>query len=437
VTRGRGRSRRERGPGRRNRVSAATAFLLPAAALFLLAASARAEVSRDLTSLPYRRVVHLAAHVPAGYWLAMVEDSLLAARSAPDFHDVRLMNGAGESVPFAVLPPRREDPVDIAVMASPLPAQYSSDTFLQVDLGPDYPESILVELPRRSGQGPVVIRTGPQRERTVRLEPIPGAHPRTHPTGQAPPEPGVDRRFGIAAGRYLQVDFQSTGNFLPGDSLRVYRRVERAAPRLSVPFRIVSRGFEGRTWRAVVELESPAGAATAIAIKRRTVLARPPVRVDARLPRGGWRYVSVLGDEASAPRGDSAGSLEFPPVRTDALRLTVGAADPRNAPLTVEGVQTVPTRWAFPASAAAGTLWVAYGDPYLGAQDWFLEDTAERVPGFAPVTLGPETANPLFRPPGFGLNWLRRHPPVLGAATVIVLALVALLVFRARSEAEA
>jgi hypothetical protein len=91
-------------------------------------------------------------------------------------------------------------------------------------------------------------------------------------------------------------------------------------------------------------------------------------------------------------------------------------------------------RWAFPASAATESLWVAYGDSYLGPQAWYLEDAANRVPGYTAVGLGPETANPLLQPPGFGLDWLRRHPPVLGVAMVIVLALVALLVLKGRSE---
>ncbi len=412
---------------RRRRVPAIAALLL------LVGAAAGAEVSKDLTTLPYRRAVLPPNHVPAGAWLAVVEDSLLAARSSPDFHDVRLMNAAGQSVPFAVLPPRREDPIDLPVLARLLPRQHTSDTVFQVDMGPDYPETLLVEFPRRSGQESVAIRTGPDREGTVRLEPLPEALDRSHPV---PPEPGLDVRAGIAAGRWLQVDFFSTGNFLPGDSLRVYRRVERAAPRLTVPFRIASRGFEGRTWRAVIELENPAGAATAVVIHRRNALSRPPMRVEARLPGGAWRFVPRLGQGSpgrEANAADTFESLEFRPLRTDALRLTVSAADPPNPPLTVEGVQTVPMRWAFPASAATESLWVAYGDPYLGAQAWFLEDAANRVPGYTAAGLGPETANPLLQPPGFGLDWLRRHPPVLGVAMVIVLALVALIVFRGRT----
>ncbi len=414
-------------------VLACTGVLASAALLAGATGAARAEVSRDVRALPFRRPILLPDPAAStGGWPAVAEDSILAGASGPGFADVRVVNEAGESVPFATLTPRRDDFRLDPVAAAPLGGARSGESFARIlDLGADPPARVVVELPPWAYLALVQSARGPDPERAEWRPDATGPFP--EPAGAA--APGAGRTVVERPDRYLKLTVEPRGGAAPRDTLRAYALVEREVPREEVRFRVRSRGFDGRRWRAVLELTGPARAVTAVRFTRPESLTRPPIAVESRIRGGGWRPVAgrLPADEPGpVARGEVQNEIAFDPVRTDAIRITVSGADPPNPPITVTGVAAIPVRWTFPPPRPGARLWLAYGDRFLGPRDWYLEDAAERAPRYLPAALGPPEANPLHAPPGFGLDWLRRRPGILTGLMIALLAGVALFVLRFR-----
>ncbi len=427
------------------------------AAAAVLAAAApppvRAAVSEDVRSLPLRRAVRTPAGAATGTaWITVAEDSSLASACRPDFADLRLVNGDGESVPFAVLPPMRRDLLLEPVGVFPLRWSAASDGLYEaaVDLGPAAPESLRVTLAVDRGSRVFEFRGGvsPGGLASLTWRPSAPAGPRPgRPGARAPRAPVIPAgegkvfRYDLeSGGRVLQLQFRSASIRDLPDSVRVEARRSRRVFTETAAFRIASSGFDGRLWRAVLELEGPPRAVAAVLWAPEETASRRPVQVEARRPDGGWRFVADGTEtgrvEDFTPGLEGRTGLAFDPVRTTAIRITVTGTDPPNAPLAPDRVVVVPERWAVPPEEAAGELWVAFGDRYLGAQDWYLEEDAARAPRYLAAALGPAEPSPWYSPPGFGLDWLRRRPAALTVLMVAVLAVVALVAFRRRPGAQ-
>jgi hypothetical protein len=72
-------------------------------------------------------------------------------------------------------------------------------------------------------------------------------------------------------------------------------------------------------------------------------------------------------------------------------------------------------------------VWISEGRARLVERDRCTQCAG---PSLLRAPLGTVEVNPLYRPPGFGVVWLQRHPTALTMALVAILALVAALVLR-------
>jgi hypothetical protein len=402
-----------------------------------VAAVSTGSVSHDIQLLPQRREVRPAT--AGARWVVVNEDSALAAGAALDLADVRFMNDAGEALPAASIPPRLSDERSrfIAVVPVTWKETPGPNWVGLADLGASPDGAVAVTFDERTGAA-LRMDTGPD---TLAWRPLPqvGADRWDRPPPREPYAPGrmepspatVRQRYG-RADRHLRLTVGAYGGALP-ESLRVERWSVNAVPRDAVAFRVVGEGYRGRTWEATVEIAGPERALAALIVERRGPRVPLDVTLDLRVRRGGWSRAILTRALGISSRLDT---LLIEPGRTTALRVQVANADPPNPPFTILGVEAAPQRWCV-APGDSGRLWIAYGDPYLEPKTWLSEDPTREDPGPVAATLGPEEPNPFHTPVGFGLEWLQRKPAVLTVAMVIVLAAVAIVIWRGtRSRAK-
>lgn len=393
------------------------------------AAAAGAAVSKDVTTLPWRRPV-VVPEGTAREWIEVREDSVLAAGAAFGFPDVRIVDGEGTVIPVAILEPTLRETRYGEERGLPLRWERTGRSAwweAEADLGADRPPSLVFELLTGpdAGYRPTYYAS-PDRVHWSTVDPL-------DVTSRA--IRGQEDRYRLRLDepdRYLSVKVMS-GDRPRISGLVVVPRETRSTPREAVPFTVRRSGFDGRTWEATVTLDGPARAVAGLLLEvPRATPASFPVGIRAELPDGGYRWIRT----ESVPDWSSTtlDTLLFGPVRTRTLRVEVGNADPPHAPVEIRGVVAVPTRWLFPPSARE-RVWLAYGDPYLEPRDWEMEGHALWQPATVLATLGAPEPNPVFEPPGFGLQWLKRHPAVAGAAMIGLLVLVGIIVLRgARSS---
>jgi len=432
-------------------------------AFVLAAAMARAEVSEDVTHLRWRREVLARPSVDQA--VIVEEDSIIAAASRRDLADVRLMNNKGELLPLAWLPPQRMFAEERLFREFPLEWRRGEDGLWGVtfDLGPSPPETMVAELV--SAVGPWEVRFfGGEPDGGWSLLPQEVAEPRSG--GMAWRIERVAPLLRLAVERDLP---QATTR----DRLRLLIREEIPTPRERLAFRSLEAGFAfraGGAWRATLQVKGPPRLLTRLDVRG----LRPGrnaygIMLEARLEAGGWRQIDVTSPPELIE--GSVDSVVFRPVRTDALRLTVRGADAPNDPVEVEALLATPQRWIFevgsgPDVETGGALWLAYGDPHAvppphprsapearpepreaadhgpGAGGEDQASTVSRSDGDSSrrgsrALLGPPESNPFHREPGFGLEWLRRHPTVVTVAMLIVVAVVAVLALSSRGRGAA
>jgi len=399
---------------------------------------AGADVSSDVRTLAWRRPVHLPGG--ASGWYAIVEDSVLAAGSGPEFADLRLTNAEGRSLPVRVERPsatrlRWATFRDLPVRWT---ASGKDSREMIVDLGADAasrPVRLTVELTGLSARTPVQVTSRDSTDEEWVLLPVvhDPATPLDSPLpGTAHVEVGDPRRFL----RLVQDRASAPGS---EDRLRLLTRETSPATRESVAFRVSPGRFlsGGNEWQAVVTLDGPARAVTALTLRWAEERGARTWRVEARLPAGGWRFhAASRPDEDGTDGRATRDSVDLAPVRTTELRITVTGADAPNIPCEIADVKATPQRWLFRADAPE-SLWVAYGDPFLETP----ADAGEAPPREEPVreaALGAPEPNPFRRDPGLGVEWLKRHPSVVGVVMIGLLGLVTwLAVGRAARHSDA
>jgi hypothetical protein len=392
--------------------AAAACAAAVAAAGLLPPAAAATEVSADVRVLPWRRPVHVPP-VQRGDWIEVWDDSLLASGAAAEFADVRFIDAGGVAQTFA-----RREPMLASVWYRPIPQHLHAGrdgAILAGDLGRDLPRGLALRVHATAGGGQFVVESSSD---SLHWHPV-GA------PGVAPQPPGAFDTFdlGSVAERWIRVAAADA-------RLELLERSERRTPREPVPFRITGQRFDGRTWVAELEIAAPALALCRLKLMPRTALAQHAVRVEGRLPNGGWRdLIHTTVQSLPLPDGTArVGAIEWEPFRTRALRLFVDGADAPNAPVTVDSLARTPLRFALPAPTVP--MWVAYGDAHVLAAHAPFDLEREFDTHFARAALGPLEANPWHRPPGFGLAWLQRHPGALGVVLIVILAAVAFVVLR-------
>ncbi len=394
------------------------------------AAPAAAEVSSDVRTLPHRRAV-LLPDGQAGGWFAVAEDSGLAAMSGPEFTDLRLVGADGRSRTLHAEPPARSRVVYTRLRELPVVWAEAADGMREMTVTLEEAEAgqpLTVEVTGLSA-GPAFQVTGRDDpgDEWVYLPISPdGAQgmrpPDKHPVARV--DLGETRRF---------LRLQQHGSGPPGadDRVRLLARDVIGAAMFPVQVRSATGRFHGSSrneWIAEIVLEGPARAVTRMDLRWAERQPGHGTRLQAKLPAGGWTEVYT---ETEPPEGGTETSLKFEPVRTTALRLTVYGADAPNEPCMVDAVRAVPLRWLFRADAAE-SLWVAFGDPYQKVAAAVAEgpDSPQEV---REAALGPVEPSPWYREPGFGLEWLKRRPAVLGAVMVVLLGAVAWLALVRRS----
>jgi hypothetical protein len=392
---------------------------------------ARADVSADVRTLPLRREVLFPKDAASG-WYAIVEDSLLAAGAGAEFADLRLVDAEGRSRPLHAEAPVQDRTRRVVLRKLPVVWTERGEGTREMifELDPSLPPRLSIELTGLSGRFPFRVTGRDSAGADWVFLPI--------------DEEDVSPADGPAPTSSSRVDLRQTRRFLrlqqdgaspPGSEDRVLLvQLETVGVRFSpVEFRAGPGRFSGKggdEWRVEVQLIGPPRALARLDLHWASVAPRDPsVRLEARLPRGGWRDLYV--DERVA--NDRGESLLFAPVRTGALRLLVFGADAPNEPCTIASVDAVPQRWIFHAERPE-TLVLAYGDPFLvtppGAEDPPPSDADVRE-----VALGSPAANPWYREPG-GLEWLKRRPAALSVVMIVLLGLVAWLALARRQAAE-
>ena len=405
-----------------------------------------AAVSADIQHLPFRRSVTLVADARPARAI-IEEDSILAAGAALDFADVRLMNEQGEGLALVREPLRRMDEIFTDWRSVPLRWREESNDarWMVIDLGDNAPRELILAFQGPVGNHAITVEGSADSSDWSTLT-------QRYDINMPPPK---DYRFNsqrIALAetrRWLRIRQDSPFN-APSvdDRLDLMLRLERSTPRVSVGYR-AETGYarsRGASWEAILRLTGPPRAITRIdLVAADEVRSQLGFQVEARLPEGGWQYVTI--DKLPDWIGGSRDSILFQPIRTSEIRLLVTGGDAPNAPIELHALWATPERWTFAANAASA-WWLAWGDPFLAAGGIGDGNTvparppsgsAVDQPGspeatlssqFAPTRLGPPEPNPFHREPGFGLEWLRRRPVVLSVAMVLILALVALVARR-------
>ena len=396
--------------------------------------------SADVRVLPWRRLVQ-APPLRRGEWIEVWDDSLLAAGTAAEFADVRFIDDRGVAQTFA-----RREPMLANVWYQPIPQRMHGDrdgTVLTADLGRDAPRGLALRVHSSTGGGQFVVEASAD-----------SLHWRAIGTaGVGPQPPGAFDTIdlGIVAERWIRVpiphrrpagasvrprpDAEPAPEAASGtETLELLARSERRTPREPVRFRIVGERFESRTWIAELEIDGPAMALCRLKLVPRTTVAQHAVRVEGKLPGGGWRdLVHAAVESVPLPDGTArVGAIEWDPYRTRVLRVFVDGADAPNAPVRVDSLARTPLRFALPAPAS--TTWIAYGDAHVLAAHAPLDLDRGDDTRFARAQLGAPEANPFHRPPGFGLAWLQRHPQALAVLLVMILGAVAAIVLRRPSR---
>lgn len=389
--------------------------------------AAQAAVSEDVKLLPHRRAI-LGAGSAAG-WCEFREDSLLAAGASPDFRDLRVADATGEAIPFVLVPPRLHDSVlrrvDVPLDASgnpvaPLASAWSGD----LSVGDTEPGSLRLTVSNDEDLGEWWIEVSQDGVTWTRAHPYRVREPRR-------PDAPHDRVLWAMAEQFRRVRFVTPGPAdlaARGAEPAIHRVVEIPAPTESVPFTRVSSGFTGSTWRARYTLEGPSRALCGLTVRTDPAGLRLPERIEVVDERGVPRPVAL-----SFTRVDSVTQrVAWSPVRGGEIVVMVPRSDPPNEPIEVTAIACAPARFRFQATGAA--LWAHYGDPYVSASAAAVEPEREEEEEARPVALalGPEEANPLHEPPGFGLRWLARRPNLLTAAMVATLAILLLVAWRTR-----
>lgn len=425
-----------------------TAFLAASILFAACPAPARSAVSADIQHLPFRRSVTLVdAARPAR--AIIEEDSILAAGAATDFADVRLMNEQGEALALVREPLRRMDEIFTDWRTVPLRWREESNNarWMVIDLGDNAPRELILAFQGPVGNHPITVEGSADSSDWSTLT-------QRYDINMPPPK---DNRFNtqrIALAetrRWLRIRQDSPFN-APSvdDRLDLMLRLERSTPRVSVGYR-AETGYarsRGASWEAILRLTGPPRAITRIdLVAADEVRSQLGFQVEARLPEGGWQYVTL--DKLPDWTGGSRDSILFQPIRTSEIRLLATGGDAPNAPIELHSLWATPERWTFAAnSASASAWWLAWGDPFLATAEQGSGNTVPARPAsgsavdqpgnpestfaiqFAPTRLGPPEPNPFHREPGFGLEWLRRRPVVLSVAMVLILALVALVARR-------
>jgi hypothetical protein len=396
---------------------------------------ARAAVSEDLRSLPLQRPITYDATIDRTQWLEIWEDDSLAAYAREDFADVRVARESGEVVPIVVRQPRLHEETLVSWMSVPIVWEPGEGGVSLFELGFETipRERIVAAITPLAAEAVIEIQSSaPGSEWTAvdsRTLPQPGLGLDDVTKGSVMDKGLIDIGPLVRSRlRFVLAEPEHAGD---GMTLTLFRRTTRDTPRESVPFRVVSQEFSGRTWQSIVEIQGAARALCGVEFAPDPSLPFRRVRIETKTSNDLWRQARPENDLATSP------SLFFDPDRARLVRVSVEGADPPNVPVEIARVWCTPLRLALPTPPAGQRLTLAYGDPFLAPPPWAPPEEFDLVNEFQRAKLGNPEPNPYYRRPSAGLESLRRHPEILTITMLTLLALFGWLVFRWRDGGSA
>lgn len=385
-------------------------------ALLLGLGESQAAVPEAVRQLPWRREVRLPATPAADTWYVVEMDSLLAAVTHGDLGALRLVDDAGEPVPAVVLEPQWPDFFAEPVSVDGVTWTSTGDDPPRLDAEIDLPPGDYLRTTWSAATVNDVAVEDAERMSDWRL-----------------PDAGEGKARAIWRLTSLRVRLTvqtARAVTTPDVSLeRLTLRADRVRP---VPFVARPGTFRGTTYEQVLDLPAGPHAVLSARVQRRADARQYPVLVDLQRPAGGWERAVAPARETDQDLVELG--IDTQPILARTLRLVYDAADPPNAPFTVEAVDAVPAALAIP-STVRPPLWLVYGEFAVPSPPGLARDDLRTVRHLAPLTLGEPQASPWFAEPVLGTTWLRRRPLVLTAAMVVVLAIVAALVLTERRGA--
>ena len=362
----------------------------------------------DTAGYKYERPLEAVGDRP----ISFTPDRSMYGHAQTDFSDLRIIDGAGEQVPWRRLPqPRAPRPVAVSVLNA---GRQGNAAVALLDLGPrrklrdrlelDIPDSGFVGRVRVSGTDD--RRTFTHLSTSVVYD-IEGAEGRARSTVVTFPPSDF---------RYLQLEARGVSRI---DGATVSGR--DSSPKAMVLTTTARVENTGRATLVLVDLEHPKVPVDEIRVSAGTPQYDRPVTVAGSNDGQNWVPLAS-GRVYRLPEPRSGKRTSGTTIRIDGrhryLRLRIENGD--DTPL--ETIQVTTLAFSRPLLVEGGhvRLRVFYGDPFARAPVYdFARLPIPKSTVFGRGTLGPERSNEAFEAPSDTRSFTARHPNLITVALVI------------------
>jgi Protein of unknown function (DUF3999) len=365
----------------------------------------------DTTGFRYERPLNAAEDGP----ISFTPDGRMYGHAQIGFSDLRIIDGAGEQVPWRRLPrPRAPRPVDVRVLNA---GRQGNAAVALLDLGPrrTLRDRLELDIPDTGFVGRVRVSGTDDRRTFTRLSTsvvydIEGAEGRARSTVVTFPPSDF---------RYLQLKARGISE-IAGATVSG-RGVSPKALVLTGTAQVESTG---RATLILVDLEYPKVPVDEVRVSARTTQYDRPATVSGSNDGKNWvplasaRVYRLPGSRATVGSRTPGTSIRID-GRHRYLRLRIENGD--DAPL--EAIEVTTHALPRPLLVEGGhprPLRAFYGDPFAREPVYdFARLPVPKSTAFAPGALGPERSNELFEPPPDTRSFAARHSSLITVALVI------------------
>jgi hypothetical protein len=359
----------------------------------------------------------------------------------PDLSDLRLYDGRGRDVPYALRIRRKEDvrrPFAATEFNRTTGADRSAEVSLDLGESPGEHNEIEVSTPGTAFRRPLRVEGSDDRKSwSTVLDKVHLVH--FEEGGQV-----VDvRRFKYTPSRYRYLRVRVAPDpAAPNDapaiaSVAVFHEVHEAGDYRSWPAFVEARQpvpaaeGPGSAWFIRLGENGEAAPCESLTLEVADTEFARPYRLEVANPEEPAQIISSGELRRQPSQPDRPLVISFPEVTARRLRLVV--TDQRNPPLNLTGAHysAAARQVIFKPGDAQGPLRLYFGNPTAPAPGYDFARTlpATLDPAPAETSLGPREKNPDYRPPP--KPWTERYPwavyVVLGVASAVLLALLGLL----------
>jgi hypothetical protein len=359
----------------------------------------------------------------------------------PDLSDLRLYDGRGRDVPYALRVRRKEDvrrPFAATEFNRTTNADRSAEVSLDLGESPGEHNEIEVSTPGTAFRRPLRVEGSDDRKSwSTVLDKVHLVH--FEEGGQA-----VDvRRFKYTPSRYRYLRVRiapdpAAANDAPAiASVAVLHEVHEAGDYRSWPAFVEARQpvpaaeGPGSAWFIRLGENGEAAPCESLTLEVADTEFARPYRLEVANPEEPAQIIASGELRRQPSQPDRPLVISFPEVTAHRLRLVV--TDQRNPPLNLTGAHyaAAARQVIFKPGDAQGPLRLYFGNPTAPAPGYDFARTlpATLDPAPAETALGPREKYPDYRPPP--KPWTERYPwavyVVLGVASAVLLALLGLL----------